>query len=270
LEKPTVREVHVRGVLVKSRIPGVKYVVNPYGGCSHGCAYCYAVFMQRYQARSEGWGRYVDVKINAPDVLERDIRMLKKGERGTVLLSSVCDPYLPEEAKYRLTRRILAMLLNSGFPVSILTKSSLVTRDIDIMKRFRDIDVGLTVTGLAERDRRLLEPGASPHSERIGALRAMKEAGICTWAFLGPILPGLTDPDMVFRDIRGLVDHVLVDKLNLKRGTWSRFEPFMARNYPKLLPLYRGLQRGDQTVWEDTWVRIGELAKRYGVKVKIV
>jgi DNA repair photolyase len=188
-----VRETHARSVLVRSRIPGVSFAINPYTGCGHGCAYCYAVFMQKYHPRSEGWGEYVDVKVNAPEVLERDIRQLNPGERGTVLLSSVCDPYQPEEARYRLTRRLLAILLNRGFPVSILTKSGLVTRDIDILKGFGDIEAGLTITGLSEPDSRLLEPRASPHRERISALKRLKEAGIPTYAFIGPILPGLTD-----------------------------------------------------------------------------
>jgi DNA repair photolyase len=265
-----VRETHARTVLVRSRIPGVRFAVNPYRGCSHGCAYCYAVFMRRYHGRSEGWGEYVDVKVNAPEVLERDIRTLGSHERGTVLLSSVCDPYLPEEGKYMLTRRILAILLNHGFPVSVLTKSTLVKRDIDIMKRFPEIDVGLTITGLTEKKRALLEPRASPHSERISALKSLKESGIPTWAFVGPILPGLTDLEMCFRDLSGVVEHVLVDKLNIRSGTWSRMEPFMARNYPGLLPLYRSIYHGDADFWNDTWVRVSELKRKYGLKGSIV
>lgn len=268
MERPTVRESHARSVLVRSRIPGVSFAVNPYGGCSHGCAYCYAVFMQRYHGRSEGWGRYLDVKVNAPEVLERDIAGLRPEEKGAVLLSSVCDPYLPEEAQYRLTRRLLAMLLNHGFPVSILTKSRLVTRDIDLLKGFAEIDVGLTITGLSEPDRRLLEPRASPHSDRIEALKELREAGIETWAFVGPVLPGLTDPERVFSDLEGVVEHVLVDRLNLKAGTWARLEPFMAKHYPKLLPLYQGLRRGDSGIWDDIMTRMGELAREHGIKVR--
>ena len=269
LTKPVVRETHAKTVLVKSRIPGVKYVINPYGGCSHGCAYCYAVFMQRYHARGESWGNYVDVKVNAPEVLERDLAGMRPERRGTVLLSSVCDPYLPEEAKYKLTRRILAMLLARDLPVSILTKSGgLVTRDIDLFKGFARIDVGLTITGLSEPDRRLWEPRASPHSTRIKALRELKDAGISTWAFVGPILPGLFDPEKVFRDLGDLVDHVMVDRLNLKSGTWAYLEPFLAKNYPKLLPLYRDLRRGDMEIWNDIMIRISELTR--GGKVKII
>lgn len=266
----TVRKVHAKTMLVNSRIPGVRYAVNPYRGCSHGCAYCYAVFMQRYHARSEGWGMYVDVKVNAPGVLERDIRGLGPTGKGPVILSSVCDPYLPEESEYRITRRLLAMLLNNGFPVSILTKSGLVTRDKDIMKGHRKVEAGLTITGLYENARRLLEPRASPHKVRIEALRELHEEGIYTWAFLGPVLPGLTDVGMVFRDLDGIVDYVLVDKLNLKKGTWERFEPFMSRNFPSLLPAYRNIHHGNQDFWDSLWPEIGRLARRHDVRVKVV
>jgi DNA repair photolyase len=269
MKGPVVRETHARTILVKSGIPGVKYAINPYGGCSHGCAYCYAVFMQRYHGRSESWGNYVDVKVNAPEVLERDLASMKaRGEKGTVLLSSVCDPYLPEEGRYKLTRRMLAMLLNHDMPVSILTKSAgLVVRDIDLFKRFSSIDVGLTITGLSEPDRRLWEPRASPHSERIKALRKLREAGIPVWAFIGPILPGLMDPGKVFDDLNGVVDEVIVDRLNLKPGTWERLEPFLRRNYPRLLPLYTDLKRGNNGLWNDMMRNIHAQARKTGIRV---
>lgn len=265
---PIVRETHARTVLIRSRIPGVKYAINPYGGCSHGCQYCYAVFMQKYHAKSEDWGEYVNVKVNAPEVLERDLAALKPDQKGTVLLSSVCDPYLPEETKYKLTRRILAMLLARDFPVSILTKSRLIVRDKDLLKGFSRLDAGLTITGLSEPDRRLWEPRASPHSERIKALRELKDSGISTWAFVGPILPGLFNPEKVFRDLDGLVDHVMVDRLNLKSGTWARLEPFLRQHYPKLLPLYDDLRRGNKQIWNDIMIRISELTR--GGKVRII
>jgi DNA repair photolyase len=270
MPKIIVREIHARSVLVRSRIPGVSFAVNPYTGCAHGCAYCYAVFMHKYHPRSEGWGEYVDVKVNSPEVLERDVKQLKSSDRGTVLLSSVCDPYQPEEVRYRLTRRILAILLNNGFLVSILTKSSLITRDMDILRGFKEISAGLTITGLSEDDRRLLEPRASPHKDRINVLMRLKEAGIPNWAFIGPILPGLTDLEMIFRDLEGAVDNVMVDKINLKRGTWERFEPFLAKHYPRLLPIYASLYHGDREIWDDISIRVSELGNRHNIKARLI
>lgn len=264
-----VRETHASSVLMRSGIPGVSFAVNPYIGCGHGCAYCYAVFMQRYRPRSEGWGEYVDVKVNAPEVLERDIGRLKPGEKGAVLLSSVCDPYQPVEAEYGLTKRILAILLEHGFPVSILTKSSLVTRDIDILKGFREIEAGLTITGLSEPDRRLLEPRAGPHRERISALKKLREAGISTYAFIGPVLPGMAGLGRVFQDLEGLVDYAFVDRLNLRKDTWDRFGPFMERHYPRLLPLYGRIRSGDADVWDGIMKEVAELAASHNIRVRM-
>jgi DNA repair photolyase len=222
--------------------------------------------MKRFAKRTEPWGEYVDAKVNAHEVLERDIGQLKKDERGTVLLSSVCDPYQPAEAKHMLTRRILAILLNKGFPVSILTKSSLVSRDIDLFKAFRDIDVGMTTTGLKEYDRRKIEPLASSHEDRINTLRGLNREGIRTYAFIGPILPGLSDIERIFRDLEGIVDYAFIDNLNLKHATWIRIKPFMAKNYPELLPLYQRIYQGDNSVWNDIWAEVGTWSKKYGIK----
>lgn len=168
------REVESKSVLSRSRIYGVDYSVNPYLGCEHGCVYCYARFMLKYAHRDADWGRFAHPKANAPDVLERELREARK---GLVLLSSVTDPYQPLERKYNLTRRILQRLSQHQFPVSILTKSSLVTRDIDVLQQFDECEVGLTIVTLDEDVRRNFEPRSDPIRERLVALRSLHEGG---------------------------------------------------------------------------------------------
>ena len=269
MDKPIVRETHARTVLVKSRLPGARYVINPYGGCSHGCVYCYAVFMEKYHGMGEPWGSYVNVKVNAPEVLERDLSTLKSEDMGTVLISSVCDPYLPEEGEFKLTRRLLAMLLAKNLPVSILTKGriGLVTRDRDLFAKFGKIEVGLTITGLSEAHRKLWEPRASPHKERIRTLEKLKREGISTWAFVGPVLPGITDIDLVFRDLEGLADHILIDKINIKKGVWNRLQPFLAKYYPKLEPLYEEIMKGNSYLENDMLMKVKEFSGKYNIKI---
>lgn len=126
-----VREVYAKSVLCKSGISD--YCVNCYTGCLHSCVYCYARFMKRFSGHAEPWGQFLDVKVNAPDVLAREVR---RNPPGRVVVSSVCDGWQPAEQKYELTRRCLHILLEAGYQVSILTKSSLVTRDLDIMRGF--------------------------------------------------------------------------------------------------------------------------------------
>lgn len=207
--KPIVQEVVVKSILSRSGIPGADYCLNPYTGCSHACRYCYATFMKRYSGHTEPWGSFVDVKMNAAAVLERQAR---RAARGSVIISSVTDAYQPLEARYRLTRNCLEILLDHQFPVDILTKSPLVMRDMDLIQRFRDIDVGITITTNEEKMRRIFEPGAPPIESRIRTLRRLHDEGVRTYAFIGPILP--MDPDVVCERIRPYADHVYIDRMN--------------------------------------------------------
>ena len=203
-----VKETQAKSVLNKSQI--FDYCVNPYTGCQVNCRYCYAaLFMKRYSGHKEAWGEFVDVKVNAPDVLRKQ---LLRAKRGTVWISSVCDPYQPLEAKYELTRRCLKELLEKQFPVNIQTKSKLVLRDLDLLTEFKEIEVGFTITTGDEKIAKLFEPGASSVSERLKALEKLRTSGIKTFAFIGPLLPG--DPEKLVADLAGLVNRVFIDRMN--------------------------------------------------------
>ena len=204
----TIKETQAKSILNKSQI--FDYCVNPYTGCQVNCRYCYArLFMKRYSGHKDPWGEFVDVKINAPEVLRKQ---LQRAKRGTVWISSVCDPYQPLEAKYELTRRCLKELLEKQFPVNIQTKSKLVLRDMDLLKDFKEIEVGFTITTNDEKIARSFEPGAASVSDRMKALEKLHASGIRTFAFIGPLLPG--DPEKLVADLAGLVDKVFIDRMN--------------------------------------------------------
>jgi DNA repair photolyase len=207
-----VREIYVKSILSKSKV--FDYVINPYIGCQHGCTYCYAQFMKRFTRHKEPWGEFVDVKINAPDLLEREI---SKKPLGRVWISGVCDPYQPLETRYELTRRCLEILVQRDWPVTIQTKSPLVLRDVKLLREADEIEVGLTVTTGDERARRLFEPNAPPIKERIKALEELHLAGIKTYAMIAPILPGAEE---LADALKGKVDYVLIDKMNYHYGDW--------------------------------------------------
>jgi DNA repair photolyase len=203
-----IREIRAKSVLNKSKI--YDYCVNAYTGCQVNCRYCYArLFMRRYSGHKEPWGQFVDVKINAPKLLRQQI---VRAKRGTVWLSSVCDPYQPLEKKYKLTRQCLAVLAEAQFPVNIQTKMTLVLRDLDIIERFKEVEVGMTLTTGDEGIARMFEPGASPVGERIAALDKIHRRGIRTFVFVGPVLPG--GPEGLISTLAGKVDKVLVDRMN--------------------------------------------------------
>lgn len=205
---PKVTEVFARGILNRSKI--FDYCVNPYTGCALACVYCYArLFMGRYSGHKEPWGAFVDVKVNAPEVLRRQLR---RAQRGTVWLSSVCDPYQPAEATYCLTRQCLKELLARQFPVNVQTKSDLVLRDMDLLQEFEEGEVGFTIATGDERMAALFEPFASPIKNRLAALAKLHARGIRTFAFVGPLLPG--NPEVLVRDLEGKVDQVLIDRMN--------------------------------------------------------
>lgn len=215
------REIRAKRLLTPSGIGDAEYCVNPYVGCSHACRYCYATFICKFTGHTEPWGTFVDVRVNAPELL---VKELKRKKVGRVMVSSVTDPYQSMEAHYLLTRRCLEALAEAGWSVRVLTKSSLVRRDMDIFKHFRDLEVGLTITTDDDSVRRLMEPHASPIEERLRVLEDLTSAGIKTYAFVGPILP--MDPHALARLLRGKTSEVVFDRMNYPwkiRWIYSRF-----------------------------------------------
>lgn len=237
-----ISEVLCKSALVKSRIYGVDYAVNPYTGCEHNCVYCYATFMKRYSNHKEAWGEFVDVKVNAPTVLKKQMKRTKKGR---VLFSSVTDAYQPVEKQYEITRKCLEQVVNTSFFVSILTKSSLVTRDIDVLQQIT-CEVGFTFTTLDDAVKSVFEPKSSSVPERLTALQKVHEAGIPTYAFFGPVIPGLSDSQesikSMFDALNGYVQYVIVDKMNLYSSAWKRIRSAVTQWNPELIPEFNSVK----------------------------
>ena len=207
-----IREKIARGILSRSQV--YDYALNPYTGCGHRCVYCYAAFMKRFTGHRERWGEFVDVKINAPELLENEVARKRPGR---VWVSGVCDPYQPLEKKYRLTRRCLEILIRARWPVRVQTRSPLVLRDLDLFNEAQDLEVGLTVTTADDSIRRLFEPRAPAIGERIRALGELHDAGVRTYAMIAPMLPGA---EQLMELLAGKVDHVLIDRMNYDHANW--------------------------------------------------
>lgn len=207
-----IKEVMSKSILSKSQV--YPYVINPYTGCQHNCSYCYARFMKRFTGHQEPWGQFVDVKVNAPDLLRKQIA---KKTPETVWISGVCDPYQPSEAKYQLTRQCLEILAQNDWPVAVQTRSPLVLRDIDILRTGKDFEVGLSITTADDHIRKLFEPNVPSIGARINALDELHQAGIRTYAMIAPILPGAEHlADMLI----GKVDYVILDRMNYHHADW--------------------------------------------------
>ncbi len=228
MKKDTISINHkcVKSVLSRTGIQGARYCINPYTGCLHGCLYCYASFMQRYTGHSEPWGSFVDIKSNAPEVLEREI---KNAKRGSIIISSVTDPYQPVEKRYGITKRCLEILLRYDHPVDILTKSDLILRDIDILRNFNELYAGITITTDDDRVRRIFEPGAPEIQSRVRALKELFRKGIKTYIFIGPLLP--MDPRKLASMINGYSDHFYIDRMNYTSKTIHIYRKYGLTRY---------------------------------------
>jgi DNA repair photolyase len=201
-----VREILAKSVLSASKI--YPYVINPYVGCQHACSYCYARYMKKFTGHSEPWGTFVDVKLNAAEMLRKDV---KKKKKDIVWISGVCDPYQPLEVNYQLTRQCLQILADNDWPVVIQTRSPLVLREIDIIKEMRNIEVGFSVTTADDDVRKVFEPHAPSIPERLHALAELHSAGIRTYAMIAPLLPGAEE---LVAKLAGAVDYLLIDRMN--------------------------------------------------------
>lgn len=241
-----IREKECKTILNRTSISD--YSLNCYTGCAHGCIYCYARFMQRFHPHPEPWGKFVDIKVNAVEALKRQLR---RAEPGEVFVSSACDGWQPIEAEWKLTRQCCDLLLEYGFQVSVLTKSALVLRDLDIFSG-RNARIGVTVTTLDERLRQLWEPNSSGIDERLRIIKEASRAGLKTAIMFGPLLPFLSDSqasiNSMFQQASELaIDIIWIDALNPRPKVWPSVAKLLRRKFPDLFNLYRQILFNDKS-----------------------
>jgi len=266
-----VRETHCKSILNKSSLGG--YSLNCYTGCAHACAYCYARFMQRFHPHPEAWGEFVDVKTNAVEVLRRQLRRTRPGE---VFVSSACDGWQPMEEEWRLTRECCRLLLEHGFTVSVLTKSPLVLRDLDVLTE-GSARVGVTLVTLSESLRGLWEPRAGAVRERLRILTEAREAGLPTNVMCGPLLPFISDSrasiETLFAELRDRgVGRIWLDALNRRPRVWEAVQDLLRREFPDLLPSYRAVLFDAEAREEYLALlrtRVGKAAEKAGVADRV-
>jgi DNA repair photolyase len=270
-----ITETEAKSLIQKSKIPSIDYVANPYTGCVLGCAYCYASFMGRAVGETVAdWGEYLYVKKNAVELARKELaKMSADQRRGTLLLSSVTDPYQGPERKYLLSRGILQAAADVRYPgtIRILTKSPLVVRDIDVLRRFERVDIGMTLTTTDDSVSRWLEVRAPRASHRIKALAALHEAGINTFAFVGPLLPHFAErPELLDHLFRKLsetgVREVYMEHINLKRYIRERMNVVLEGEPAELREAYANARSVEHRKALDAIVP--ELLAKHGLKLR--
>ncbi len=237
------QEVQTKDYLTKSNLPYTDYVINPYGGCTHACKYCYSSFMKRFTGHTEEWGSFLDIKRCDKPI------SAKKLTGKTVFLSSVTDPYNAAEKKYEITRGILEQLKDIDCHVKISTKSSLILRDLDLLKQFRHLTVDMSVNTLDEGFREDMDR-ASSIEERLRTLRVLHENGIETVLFMSPCFPGITDFKAILEASSDFIDEYWFENLNLRGDYRQRILAYIHEKHPHLDALYQAIYgKNDETYW---------------------
>jgi DNA repair photolyase len=263
-----ISEVECKSILVASKLPASDYVVNPYTGCTFACAYCYASFMGRFVGEPiEAWGDYLSVR--------EDLRRLPKDKRhSTILLSSVTDAWQGPEKKYRLARGVLEVLRDDHYPgfVSILTKSPLVLRDLDVIASLKNKEVGITITTTDDVIGRFMEAHAPLATERLQTLAELNSAGIPTYAFVGPLFPHYRYRQDLLEDIfRRIHDagtrSLFAEHLNTSSYILKRINPLVAEAETEVQSVYQSAQTNEHRAALSEMVM--DLVAKYGFEIRL-
>jgi len=282
----------VRSVLNTSATTGMGFwSINPYVGCEFGCTYCYARDTHRYAVERSGaapeplpaWEAFekrILVKTGVAEVLARTLDPARLAGH-TLVIGTATDPYQPAERRFQLTRRILEVLLgHRGLAIGIITKSPLVTRDLDLLGRLaerHEVTVNISLATLDRRLARRLELRSPVPAARIRALGRLTAAGIHAGLLLAPILPGITDDRAGLDRLMGAAKaagarYVVGSALRLGPAARQRFLPVLAREFPELAERYQrhyARREGVSPVYQRALSeRLHELQRRHGFPVE--
>src|SRR5580693_3928597 len=277
----TFHEIQARSIITKvpeaSRVP-FRWTINPYRGCSHACVYCFARNTHTYLDLDAGhdFDSQIVVKVNAPDLLRRELRSPRwRGEH--IAMGTNVDCYQRAEGKYRLMPGIITALTEAANPFSILTKGTLVLRDLDLLTRAAEVtDVGMNVSvGIVDKSlSRSIEPGAPGPDRRLAVCAALSDRGLRCGVLMGPVIPFLSDsPEQLEAAVRKIASagavHVSPIVLHLRTGAREWFLGWLSREHPELIEAYRGLY-GNRAYAPASYQRkiseqVAALARKYCV-----
>jgi DNA repair photolyase len=273
------REEPCRSALNRVKGMGFAWSLNPYMGCAHRCTFCYvrAFELRADRPSDDRYGRSIRVKVNVAEVLRGELaRPSWQGE--TVAIGTATDPYQPAEGRYRLTRRCLEALRDASNPFSLITRSPMIVRDLDVLveaARRAEIGVVFSVPTLDEDVWRRTEPGTPPPLRRLEAVARLVEAGVKAGVGMAPILPGVSDhPDQLERVVKAAREagatSVWANLLYLKPGTREHFLEALGRDWPEELERYERLYADraylPKSLAEPVRTLVAELRTRHGIR----
>ncbi|MBN1621274.1 MAG: radical SAM protein [Endomicrobiales bacterium] len=245
-----------------------EYVINPYKGCEFSCLYCYARYNKSVQKDKRPWGTYVDVRINSPQLLEKEL-FIRKPKK--VLLGSITECFQPVEKEYQVTKRILEILNLGKIHYSILTRSPIIAEYLDLLKEGFCDSIYFTVNNYNEKLKKLLEPKSPSFEERKQAILALSKSGINVIPYFSPLLPFVSDIKEAFRDFKEFKE-IDFEGLNFNLGNIRKITEIIGSVYPELKPKYNKLP-DDPVFYNKTWKTIKDEielhAKQYRIRYDI-
>lgn len=256
----SIREINSKNIISKSNLPVGDYSVNPYVGCVHACKYCYASFMNRFSGHTEPWGNYLDVKT-WPKITNP-----RKYDDSEIVIGSVTDPYNPLEEKFKRTKRLLLELRGTTAKITIITKSDLVLRDLDIIRTFPNIRVTFSINTLDENFKNDMDSAVSIDL-RLKAMKTYYDNKICTICFISPIFPEITNTQAIMDAVMNQCNGIWIENLNLRGEYKAQILKYIKNKYPKLVPLYDEIYRKNQNQY---WVNLAEELESFCEKNELI
>jgi DNA repair photolyase len=273
------REEPCRSALNRVKGMGFGWSLNPYMGCAHRCTFCYvrAFELRADRPSDDRYGRSIRVKVNVAEVLRKELaRQSWAGE--VVAIGAATDPYQPAEGRYRLTRGCLEALRDAANPFSLITRSPMIVRDLDVLVEAAsraEVGVVFSVPTLDEEVWRRTEPGTPPPRRRLEALSRLVKAGVKAGVGMAPILPGISDsPAQLEQVVRAAREagatSIWANVLYLKPGTREHFLEALASDWPEELDRYQRLYASraylPKAEVEPVRAMVAALRKRHGIR----
>ena len=274
------QEIRCRSALNSVKGMPLKWTLNPYRGCTHGCHYCYA---RRYHTQFElgaddEFASVIFVKTNVVETLRRELQR-PQWTNEVVALGTATDCYQPIEGFYKLTRGVLEAFCEFSTPTGVVTKGPMVVRDKDILVDLSakaDVNVCISVPCVDETVWRELEPGTAPPAQRLRAVRALVDAGVHAGVLMNPIVPGISSkPSLIERTVKAIADHgarfIGCNVMYLQDGTKDHFMRWLADTYPHLVDGYVQLYAGKYppaAYRSEVKAVVDGMRKKYGVDTR--
>jgi len=246
-------------------LEGFNYQIDPYINCEHKCLYCYT----QNQSKLD-WETQIGIYLDMERRLKTELSLLKPQK---IYMGMNTDPYQPMERRYKATRKVLNLLKREGFSVSILTKSDLVTRDMELFKKMPDPSIGTSVAFQEEWIRRLFEENSISNQLRIKALSKLKREGIKTYALICPVMPYITNVELLINNVYSYVEKIWIYPLKInseKDKNWRKIKPIVKKYFPSIFKKFEeAVFLPKHSYWNELKIRLENLKMKKNFNLEI-